>query len=233
MKAAAQAGLPAGYSIENYYPPKDNYGRDQLFEALGLAVAKDGTIVVATRTAGIWRIVNGEWRLFAEGLFDSLGVVVEDGKGLTVVAGQKAELTRISDTNGDGIADNYETLFDAHSYHANYHSYMHGPVRGKDGVLLLRAQPRARRHRQRVHRRRQCHGHVGRLQRLGRARDARRQVRAVCQRPAQSGEPRRGPRRARLVRRQPGRLRRHVEAVRAAEGCASTAIPPASSTCLA
>jgi hypothetical protein len=131
--AAAQAALPSGYSIENYYPPKDNYGRDQLFEALGLAVTKDGTIVVATRTAGIWRIVNGEWRLFAEGLFDSLGVVAEDAKGLTVVAGQKAELTRISDTNGDGIADRYDTLFDAHSYHANYHSYMHGPVRGKDG----------------------------------------------------------------------------------------------------
>ena len=70
---------------------------------------------------------------FAEGLFDSLGVVIEDGKGLKVVAGQKAELTRISDTNGDGIADKYETLFDAHSYHGNYHSYMHGPVRGKDG----------------------------------------------------------------------------------------------------
>ena len=133
VKTAATAKLPAGYSIENYYPPKDNYGRDQLFEALGLGLAKDGTIVVATRNAGIWRLVNGEWRLFAEGLFDSLGLVVEDGKGLTIVAGQKAELTRISDTNGDGIADKYDTLFDAHSYHGNYHSYMHGPVRGKDG----------------------------------------------------------------------------------------------------
>ena len=132
-KAAATAQLPAGYSIENYYAPKDNYGRDQLFEALGLSLAKDGTIVVATRTAGIWRIVKGEWRLFAEGLFDSLGVVAEDSKGLVVVAGQKAELTRISDTNGDGIADRYDTLFDAHSYHGNYHSYMHGPVRGADG----------------------------------------------------------------------------------------------------
>jgi hypothetical protein len=77
--------------------------------------------------------VNGEWHQFAEGLFDSLGVVAEDAKGLVVVAGQKAELTRISDTNGDGIADKYETLFDAHSYHANYHSYMHGPVRAPDG----------------------------------------------------------------------------------------------------
>src|SRR5688572_2193856 len=137
VTAAAQATLPAGYSIENYYAPKDNYGRDQLFEALGLAVTKDGTIVVGTRTAGIWRIVNGEWRLFAEGLFDSLGVVAEDAKGLVVVAGQKAELTRISDTNGDGLADKYETLYDAHSYHGNYHTYMHGPVRAKDGAYYF------------------------------------------------------------------------------------------------
>src|SRR6185436_19971438 len=137
QKTAATAKLPAGYGIENYYPPKDNYGRDQLFEALGLARAKDGTIVVATRTAGIWRLVDGEWRQFAEGLFDSLGVVAEDNKGLVVVAGQKAELTRVSDTNGDGIADKYETLFDAHSYHANYHSYMHGPTRGPDGAYYI------------------------------------------------------------------------------------------------
>ena len=136
-KAPSKATLPAGYSIEDYFPPKDNYGRDQLFEALGLSLTKDGTVVVATRSAGLWRIVNGEWRLFAEGLFDSLGVVAEDAKGLVVVAGQKAELTRISDTNGDGIADKYETLFDAHSYHANYHSYMHGPVRGKDGAYYF------------------------------------------------------------------------------------------------
>jgi hypothetical protein len=136
-KGAAQAQLPAGYSIENYYAPQDNYGRKQLFEALGLSVTRDGTVVVATRNAGIWRLVNGQWQFFAEGLFDSLGVVAEDAKGLVVVAGQKAELTRISDTNGDGLADKYETLYDAHSYHGNYHSYMHGPVRGKDGAYYF------------------------------------------------------------------------------------------------
>jgi hypothetical protein len=137
VKTPATAKLPPGYSIENYYPPKDNYGRDQLFEALGLGLARDGTLVVATRNAGIWRLKDGQWHLFAEGLFDSLGVVVEDDKGLVVVAGQKAELTRISDTNGDGVADKYETLFDAHSYHGNYHSYMHGPVRGPDGAYYF------------------------------------------------------------------------------------------------
>lgn len=136
-RAPATAKLLPGYSIENYYAPKDNFGRPQLFEALGLSLAKDGTVVVATRNAGIWRLVGNEWRLFAEGLFDSLGVVVEDGKGLVVVAGQKAELTRISDTNGDGVADRYETLFDAHSYHGNYHTYLHGPVRAKDGAYYF------------------------------------------------------------------------------------------------
>ena len=136
-KAPATAQLPAGYSIENYYAPQDNFGRKQLFEALGLSVTRDGTVVVATRNAGIWRLVKGEWQLFAEGLFDSLGVVAEDAKGLVVVAGQKAELTRISDTNGDGLADRYDTLYDAFAYHGNYHTYMHGPVRGKDGAYYF------------------------------------------------------------------------------------------------
>lgn len=129
--------LPAGYRAETYLGPKDNYGRDQLFEALGLAVAPDGTIVVATRTAGVWRLVKGQWQQFAEGLFDSLGVQVEDEHGLRVVVGQKAEVTRISDTNGDGFADTYETMTDAFSYHGNYHSYLHGPVRDANGNYFI------------------------------------------------------------------------------------------------
>lgn len=134
---AAQPVLPRGYTAESYLPPKDNYGRVQLFEALGMALAPDGTIVVATRTAGIWRLVKGEWRLFAEGLFDSLGVQVEDEHGLVVVAGQKAELTRISDTNGDGVADRYDTITDAFGYTGNYHAYLHGPIRDPKGGYLF------------------------------------------------------------------------------------------------
>ncbi|MCC5024991.1 MAG: DUF1080 domain-containing protein [Candidatus Synoicihabitans palmerolidicus] len=38
-------------------------------------------------------------------------------------------MSRISDTSGDGLADRYEVLTDAFSYHGNYHSYVHGPVR--------------------------------------------------------------------------------------------------------
>ncbi len=128
-----EAELPAGYRSEQFLPPHDNYGQDLLFEATGIDVAPDGTIVIGTRTSGIWRIVDGKWHLFAEGLFDCLGLVVEDEKGLTIVAGQKPELTRISDADGDGIADTFETLSDQFSYHSNYHSYMHGPVRDPNG----------------------------------------------------------------------------------------------------
>ncbi|MDQ8196625.1 DUF1080 domain-containing protein [Pelagicoccus enzymogenes] len=132
-KQATEAVLPAGYRSEQYLPPHDNFGRDLLFEATAIDVASDGTIVVGTRTSGIWRIVDGEWKLFAEGLFDCLGLVVEDEKGLRIVAGQKPELTRISDTDGDGIADSFQTLSDQFSFHSNYHSYLHGPVRDKEG----------------------------------------------------------------------------------------------------
>jgi mono/diheme cytochrome c family protein len=133
----SKADLPRGYTAEGYLGPKDNYGREQLFEALGMAVAPDGTVVVATRTAGIWRLVNREWRLFAEGTFDSLGVQIEDAHGLVLVVGQKPELTRIRDTNGDGLADQFDTLTDAFSYNGNYHAYMHGPVRDAHGDYMI------------------------------------------------------------------------------------------------
>ncbi|MAW10379.1 MAG: hypothetical protein ACJ0IB_04070 [Verrucomicrobiales bacterium] len=125
--------VPPGYSFENWEAPKDLYGRSQLFEPTGIAVAKDGTIVVATRSAGIWRIKEGKWSLFAEGLYEALGIIIEDEKGDRIVVMQKPELTRISDTNSDGRADLYETLCDDFGFHANYHEYAHGPARDNEG----------------------------------------------------------------------------------------------------
>jgi glucose/arabinose dehydrogenase len=133
----AEATMPDGYRTETYQSPRDNYGREQLFEPLGMVVAPDGTIVVSTRTAGIWQLRGHEWTLLAEGLFDSLGVQVEDEHGNRVVAGQKAELTRITDTNGDGLADSFETLMDEFEYTGNYQAYMHGPVPDGNGGYFV------------------------------------------------------------------------------------------------
>lgn len=125
--------LPAGYSALTWTPPLDLFGRVQLFEPTGIAVAKDGTIVLSTRTAGIWRIRNGKWSLFAENAYESLGVSIEDDKGDRIVISQKPEITRLTDTNGDGRADKFVTLCDDFGFHANYHEYTHGPVRDKEG----------------------------------------------------------------------------------------------------
>jgi len=125
--------LPAGYSIEDWMGPKDLVGREQVFEPLGIAIAKDGTMVLSTRAAGIWRIRDGKWTLFAEGAYEALGVVIEDEKGDVIVVAQKPELTRMRDTNGDGRADDFQTMCDDYGFHGNYHEYSHGPVRDTDG----------------------------------------------------------------------------------------------------
>lgn len=125
--------LPAGYSLEDWMSPLDLLGREQLFEPTGIAVAKDGTIVFGTRAAGIWRIRNGEWSLFAEGTYEVLGVHIEDDKGDVIVVAQKPEITRISDENADGRADSFVTLSDDYGFHGNYHEYAHGLARDPEG----------------------------------------------------------------------------------------------------
>ena len=138
VKAAAQAALPAGYSIENYYPPKDNYGRDQLFEALGLAVAKDGTdrrrhahrrhlAHRRRRVAPVRRRAVRQPRRGGRRRQGSHRGRRPEGRADPHLATPTATASPTS----------YETLFDAHSYHGNYHSYMHGPVRGKDGAYYF------------------------------------------------------------------------------------------------
>ncbi|MFK7741671.1 MAG: c-type cytochrome [Planctomycetota bacterium] len=138
QRAAAKPGkreleIPAGYTVEDWQPPRDALGREQLFEPTGIAVASDGTIVVATRAAGVWRIRDNAWSQFAEGTYEALGVCIEDEVGDVVVIAQKPELTRLRDVDGDGRADDYETVCDDYGFHGNYHEYTHGPVRDADG----------------------------------------------------------------------------------------------------
>jgi hypothetical protein len=127
------ADLPAGYQIESWDSPKDSYGRKQLFEPTAIAVAKNGTIVVGTRTAGIWRIKDHQWQQFAEGTYECLGLCIEDDAGDTIVIGQKPELTRLQDLDHDGRADTFVTVCGDYGFHGNYHEYTHGPVRDAAG----------------------------------------------------------------------------------------------------
>jgi hypothetical protein len=75
------------------------------------------------------------WQLFAEGLHEPLGLLAEpDG---SLLALQRAELTRLRDTDGDGAADHYATAWDGFGLTGNYHEYNYGPLRTPEGKWLV------------------------------------------------------------------------------------------------
>ena len=61
-----------------------------------------------------------QWRVFAEDiLHNSCGIEVISKD--EIIVSQMPELTRIKDTDGDGIADLYETISDKWGMSGNYH----------------------------------------------------------------------------------------------------------------
>lgn len=129
--------LPPGYRAEQWSAPHDFWGRPLLFEPTAIDLAADGTLVVGTRTAGIWRLRDGKWQCFAEGTYECLGLHIEDDRGDRIVIAQKPELTRLTDVDGDGFADRYETVCDAFGFHGDYHEYTHGLIRDAQGNYLF------------------------------------------------------------------------------------------------
>jgi len=125
--------LPPGYSGEQIPAPTDRDGRPQLFEPLGMDFTKDGTMVVSTRTAGVWSYKDGTWKQIADGLLDAMGVIIEKDDLSEIIIGQKPELTRLIDHDGDGVTDEYRTVSDDFLFTSNYHEYLHGPAKGGDG----------------------------------------------------------------------------------------------------
>jgi hypothetical protein len=102
---------------------------DTVIEAGAFAVLPDGRVAVGTRRGEIY-LIDGvddakptpSFHRFATGLDEIFGLVWENGAFRVT---QSCELTRVSDTRGDGVADRFETLSDAWGY-ANYHEYAFG-----------------------------------------------------------------------------------------------------------
>ena len=112
-----------------------------LLEVGGVATLPDGRIGIATRRGDVWIIENpymqsgGQPRftLFASGLHEALGLLYKDG---SLYAAQRGELTKLTDTNGDGKADVYETIH-AWPLSGHYHEYSFGPKPAKDGSFFV------------------------------------------------------------------------------------------------
>ncbi len=130
------------YKIESVLLPED-----VVMEVGGLATLPDGRPIVSTRRGDIY-IVDGAYdrpafscrfTRFAQGLHEPLGLAARaekgaDGKEIAAVyCVQRGELTRLVDTTGDWIADEYRTVCDGWGVSGNYHEFAFGPKIDREG----------------------------------------------------------------------------------------------------
>lgn len=126
------------YRIESLPLPPDT-----LVEVGGLAFRPDGKLFVATRRGDVWLVTNPlaedvdqiHWQRFAIGLHEPLGLLADGNHSLWAM--QRPELTLLRDTNGDDVADEYDTMCDRFGISGDYHEFAYGPVRDALGDLFV------------------------------------------------------------------------------------------------
>ncbi|WP_149243879.1 plastocyanin/azurin family copper-binding protein [Dyadobacter sp. 32] len=110
-------------------------------EVGGMAVLPDGRLAASTRRGEVWLIGNpylkGDGRpsfqRFASGLHEPLGLLY---RGKDFLISQRGEVTRLADTDNDGVADVYDS-FSQWPLSGNYHQYSYGPVAMPNGEMLV------------------------------------------------------------------------------------------------
>ena len=106
----------------------------------GLEMLPDGRLAVGTRRGDIYFIKgafdsppNPEFHLFANGQDEIFALSWKDN---TMTATTWGEVTRISDVDGDGVADNYDTLTNNWGY-AEGHEFAFGSKPDKEGNIWV------------------------------------------------------------------------------------------------
>ena len=126
----------------NYYKLVDISLPEELaVEAGSFEVMPDQQqLAIATRRGDIV-LVDGafdknpepKFKIFASGLDEVFGMAFRDG---AFVVTQQTEVTRISDQNGDGRADQFETLSDEWGFR-HYHEFAFGSKPDADGNIWV------------------------------------------------------------------------------------------------
>ena len=134
LRRGEKVTIPNGYTVDVLDMPK--VGEPFLFEPTDIGFGDDGAAYISTRTGAVWKRKGAEWTLFADGLQEANGVLIApDGGGVYVM--QKPELTLLKDTDGDGVADVYQSVEDRFRYSGNYHEFNYGPRMDSKGSLYF------------------------------------------------------------------------------------------------
>jgi len=109
-----------------------------ILEVGGLCTLPNGDMGVTTRRGDVFIVKNPSslkptFQKFASGLHEVLGLAYKNGSFYCV---QRGELTKMTDTDNDGVADDFETIY-AWPLSGNYHEYSFGPKLAADGSFFV------------------------------------------------------------------------------------------------
>ena len=138
IETSISHGTESPYAIDTIQLPTDN-PRQSLMFAGGLAFENNGSALVCTMQGEVWRVQGfmypskrATWQRFAEGLFQPLGMHVDD-EGIFVIG--RDRITKLRDADGDGFAEVHETVNDAYQTSTGGHDFICGLVRDKSGCF--------------------------------------------------------------------------------------------------
>ena len=125
------------YTVEEFTPPTG-----EVIEVGGLDFDSNGNLFVSTRRGRVWKIENplaespedAKWTMWAEGLHSGLGLKVVDDEVYVV---QRGELSRLSDNDGDGLAETIDTITQDWGMSGNYHEFAFGLPIDADGNFYI------------------------------------------------------------------------------------------------
>jgi hypothetical protein len=121
LESGQDTGGP--FVLDTFQLPYENPW-NALFFVTGVDFLPDGRIAICTAHGDVWLAKEAgdkvQWKRFATGLYQPLGLKVVDGK---IVVTERGQLTRLHDNNNDGEADFYENLNNDWHTGGGEHSY--------------------------------------------------------------------------------------------------------------
>ena len=114
---------------------------DIVLEVGGILPVPGKRLLVCTRRGEIWWVdgayeepANPTFTKFADGMHETLGIAAHPEGGYYVA--QRSEVTWVRDTDGDDVADSFETVVKI-PVSGSYHEYAFGPKFTEDGNLRI------------------------------------------------------------------------------------------------
>jgi len=124
------------YQITTFTTPQQT-----ALEVSSIEILPGGKLALGTRRGEIWTVTgadgdpaNVKYQLFASGQHEVMGLAWKEGS-LTIT--NRYEVAKLTDTDGDGRADNFMTVSDGWGVSGDYHEYSFGSRFDKAGDLWM------------------------------------------------------------------------------------------------